>query len=102
MPGGFTHPDALITHHVDNNGRNNDPTNLVPACQSCNIRRGKDKRFENALFVVIGGKREVATEKACQRMSCGKTFLIATKHLARTNKKTGRYCSRACMYARNR
>lgn len=98
MPGGATHSDALITHHVDNNGRNNDPSNLVPACQSCNIRRGKDERFEGVLFVVISGKREVATQLVCE--TCLKPFLIATKHIGRRGK--GRFCSKPCLYTRDR
>lgn len=33
------HPDALVVDHVDEDVRNNDRTNLVPACGPCNVRR---------------------------------------------------------------
>ncbi len=32
-------PDALVVDHLDWNRSNNDPTNLVPSCHSCNINR---------------------------------------------------------------
>jgi len=32
--------DALVADHLDGNRLNNDPVNLVPACQLCNYTRG--------------------------------------------------------------
>lgn len=102
LPGGRTAKGCLITDHVDRNPKNNDPDNLVPACQACNIRRGKGDRFDNAPSLITNGVREAATEKVCQ--TCAKPFLIATKLLGRKGKNAnaGRYCSRRCMYDRKR
>jgi hypothetical protein len=36
-------PNALITDHLDHNRHNNDPTNLVPACRSCNSARTRER-----------------------------------------------------------
>lgn len=33
------HPDALTADHLDGVKTNNDPTNLVPSCPSCNTSR---------------------------------------------------------------
>lgn len=33
------HSNALVTDHLDHDRLNNDPGNLVPSCQSCNVRR---------------------------------------------------------------
>lgn len=100
MPGEHTREGALQTDHKDNDGQNNDPANLVPSCHTCNVERGRDARFEDAPFIITNGIRESATEMVCQAPSCGQPFLIATKHLK--NPKKGKYCSRECMYARNR
>lgn len=37
-------PSALVVDHVDHDRRNNDLSNLVPSCQSCNLRRKKSRR----------------------------------------------------------
>ncbi len=34
----------LCVDHLDNNGRNNDPVNLVPSCHKCNCRRDSGLR----------------------------------------------------------
>jgi hypothetical protein len=49
--GGF---DALVSDHVDGNKRNNDPSNLVPACNLCNTlrtRRPSKNRHEHRIVV---------------------------------------------------
>jgi hypothetical protein len=98
LPGGRTAKGCLVTDHVDRNQKNNEPDNLVPSCQGCNIRRGKGDRFDDGLFVMIEGKRAVATPRVC--LTCDEPFLIATKYLKKAN--AGRYCSRRCMYDRDR
>jgi hypothetical protein len=92
---------CLTVDHVDGDPRNNAPENLVPSCHSCNVTRARDRRFVDQPHVVEDGVRQAATEKVCQRAACGRTFLIATKHLRNRTKNAGRYCSLACMYARN-
>lgn len=39
------HMDALVVDHLDNDKANNDPTNLVPSCQSCNTKRAVRRRW---------------------------------------------------------
>lgn len=34
----------LLTDHVDGDKLNNEPSNLVPACNPCNVRRGKQAK----------------------------------------------------------
>lgn len=34
-------PSALVVDHLDHDRRNNLRTNLVPSCQSCNLKRKK-------------------------------------------------------------
>lgn len=62
--------------------------------------RGKGDRFDNAPFLVINGKREMATERTCR--SCGKEFLVLTKLIKANPEKRGLYCSKPCLYNRNR
>jgi hypothetical protein len=33
-------PNGLVADHVDGDRFNNDPANLVPSCQTCNLNRG--------------------------------------------------------------
>src|SRR4051794_34080935 len=51
---------VLVTDHVDGDPANNSPENLEPSCQSCNIEHGKDPRFTDGLFRIVGGKRQKA------------------------------------------
>jgi len=37
-------PDGLTVDHLDENKANNDPTNLVPSCGRCNLRRSNTGR----------------------------------------------------------
>ena len=40
-------PAALIVDHFDHDRQNNAPTNLVPCCMSCNLKR-KETRAQRA------------------------------------------------------
>lgn len=91
---------TVTTDHVDGNTRNNDPENLVPSCHGCHVERSRDPRFESTPFIVEQGVRQAVTERVC--LTCTKKFLIATKHLRRTTRQQGRYCSKPCMYNRDR
>lgn len=39
-------PRALQVDHLDNDGSNNSPANLVPTCRSCNGARGAQRRHD--------------------------------------------------------
>ena len=43
---GKAHPQTLQVDHLDGDGSNNDPDNLVPACRRCNIARGAQARSD--------------------------------------------------------
>lgn len=106
-PGESTGEGCLIVDHVDGEGLNNDPENLVPSCHSCNLRRGHDLKFADGLFLIhpTTGVREKAVERICQRLDCGKTFLITLKAMKSGEKRgrnVGAYCSMGCVYARAR
>lgn len=90
---------CLIAEHMDGDHTNNDPSNIVPSCQTCNLIRGRDKRFENAHYVVRHGVRQLAEKRSCG--SCGNDFDVLLKDLRAAkgkNANAGRYCSRECMY----
>lgn len=38
-------PDMLVADHLDGEGDNNSPDNLVPSCPYCNITRGRAERL---------------------------------------------------------
>lgn len=78
---GVTGGDTLIADHVDRDYLNNDPTNLVPSCTSCNVHRDRAP----AQY----------TDHLCQ--VCGKSFKVLT-----CSNNASKYCSRACMYRRNK
>ncbi len=42
-PGNPHLPDALFVDHLDSNRRHNAPSNLVPSCCPCNVRRANQK-----------------------------------------------------------
>lgn len=95
---------CIDTDHLDNDRRNNDPANLVPSCHRCNIIRTHDQRFAAKPFVIsaTAGTRRTAVERTCQRPGCGKPFLIELALVNKNPERTGRYCSRECLWNRNR
>lgn len=86
---------CLIVDHVDRDERNNDPSNLAPACIGCNVHRHR-KVGIGELFVETKGRGDIprrvrAAECRCER--CGTTFLAV---LARLKRGPVRFCSREC------
>lgn len=77
---GRTGGDTLIVDHIDYNPKNNDLSNLVPSCQGCNIHRDRPIK--------------AMTQHIC--MVCNDTF-----ETVKSSGNANKYCSRACMYARN-
>jgi hypothetical protein len=81
---------SLRTDHLDGDRRNNDPANLVPSCNGCNVRRGKQDRItEGELFIIRGGKRLRAERRTC--VLCGSAFLHRI-----ASHSPGLYCSKSC------
>jgi hypothetical protein len=89
---------CLIAEHVDGDHLNNDPENLVPACQTCNLKRARDHRFVDGPAIFKNGVRHRAIRKICE--GCGTEFLVlqylVTSAEAR-GERAGVYCSRDCM-----
>lgn len=53
--------------HIDENKRNNDPSNLRPTCITCNTHRNlapAHKRFKNSFAISYDGETKTATEWA--------------------------------------
>lgn len=86
-----------MANHMDGDTTNNDPANLEPSCQACNIRHGRNVRFADQPFLVIRGKREAAVERTCQNPACGRDFLFLKKLVGRKG-NTGAFCSQRCHY----
>lgn len=99
LPSQAGRTNRLVPDHVDGNPQNNDPTNLVPSCSGCNIRRGKPDMIQpGELFIIRSGRRVRAERRICQE--CGSPFL---HRIAAHN--PGLYCGRSCamkVVARNR
>lgn len=83
--------NGLIADHLDWDPLNDEPDNLVPACNSCNVRRAAPGRRgaiqPDEPTVLTGGFRTRAVERQCEM--CGKAFVAAKS-------ATGRFCSREC------
>ena len=94
-------PGALIADHLNWDRNDDSPENLVPACLPCNTNRQRihqDRALKpDEKTVVWSGARTRAVERTCER--CGETFLIPP---SATKRGRGRFCSKACMYARKR
>ena len=100
-PGDPYAENALFVDHIDWNRTNDTPGNLAPSCNICNAHR---RAAGNASLIqpgehtkLINGRPTRAVERHCN--VCGKPFLVIPAEVAKGN---GRYCSRQCMYARNR
>lgn len=88
--------DALIADHVDGDELNNDPGNLVAACNGCNTIRARcgfrPGIAGDEVVEVSKGRRTRGVELECQE--CGATFVAA---LARVRAGTAKFCSRRCV-----
>lgn len=95
---------CIDTDHLDGDRLNNEPKNLVPSCHRCNIIRTHDRQFENKPFMIstTTGTRRSAARRTCQRPGCGKEFLAELALIAKNPERNGRYCSRECLWNRNR
>jgi hypothetical protein len=95
---------CIDTDHLDDNRHNNDPANLVPSCHRCNIIRTHDRRFADKSFVIstTARTRRSAVERTCQRPGCGKKFLVETALIGKDPERKGKYCSKECLWNRNR
>jgi hypothetical protein len=88
--------NTLIADHLDQDPTNNDPANLVPACNGCNTIRHRT-RFRPGIaddepFVATSdGYRTRAVELTCAE--CGSPFLAST---CRVKRKTVSLCSNSC------
>jgi hypothetical protein len=85
--------DALIADHLDDDGKNNDPSNLVPSCHGCNIHRTGNERFAKIPHIIVNGFRYAAVERTC--LYCGKDFLVRPCVIHR-RPNGGRFCSARC------
>lgn len=87
---------AVVPDHLDNNGLNNDPANLVPSCSSCNTNRMTTTGITSTgLFIESGGERRRGMSRSCER--CGKSF-VARADLVKQGRK--RFCSAECRHDR--
>lgn len=94
--GAALEQGSLRADHLDGDRRNNDPANLVPSCNGCNVRRGKqDRIIEGELFIIRRGKRLRAEQRTCAL--CGAEFL----HRIAAH-SPGLYCSKSCAGRVNR
>jgi hypothetical protein len=84
-------PDVLIVDHLDWNRDNNDPTNLVPSCNSCNVRRAAPGRRSairpDELVIMVNGYPTRAEAGTCQ--TCGGQTIFAPS-------RPKKFCSREC------
>jgi hypothetical protein len=93
--GGPGTPGSLLADHLDWNRHNDDPANLVAACQPCNghrtSRRDRPLLEPDDLTRLWGGKRTRAVRRSC--LVCDHPFLTIP---AEVKKGKGLYCSRSC------
>ncbi len=86
---------ALLADHLDHDATNDEPDNLVAACNACNAhrRRTGDTNIRPGDPVVIraDGKPVRAIERSCEY--CGAAFLAAASQV---KSGKGRFCSRSC------
>lgn len=90
-PGAGTAAGSLVVDHRDRDKHNNDPSNLVPSCQSCNNRNRLDGvRDDERHRIAAAGHRVRCETRQCE--SCGADFL----RWPDKNPRKGRFCSRSC------
>lgn len=83
---------ALIVDHINNDGFDNSPENLVPSCSGCNTRRTRGGKLGKEDSVIIdSGRPRRAVESKCLR--CERSYLarISTRGILFT-----KACSREC------
>ena len=102
LPGEGNVPGAITADHLDNDGKNNDPANLVPSCHPCNVKRQLGDRPSGPLvsddepFIIFkNGTRHRAVRKVCER--CGGEVLVLA---AEKRPNRGRFCSVDCRWGR--
>jgi hypothetical protein len=84
---------VLVVDHVDGNRGNNDESNLVPSCHTCNIRRGRKLTIrEGEPTVLLSAGRTRAVEVICHE--CGSPYLTR-----RERATTQQFCTRSCQVA---
>ena len=87
---------TLVVDHLDDNRQNNEPDNLVPSCNVCNLRRSNKMMIQDGELWTMRGRafpvRTRAIERICSH--CGKTFLLGVQHANREN--VGKFCSISC------
>jgi 5-methylcytosine-specific restriction endonuclease McrA len=86
--------ELIVTDHLDQNSKNNDPENLAISCQRCNTMNTKRNVQDDELFIVRkDGTRLRAIQVDCA--FCGAAVLIPKCY----DPTTRRYCDRRCFYA---
>lgn len=93
--------DGITADHIDFNILNNDPGNIVASCHSCNVKRSRINVREEELYVVRpNGRKARAVWRTCY--ACGSSFLMDAGALKRKRAGAGRYCSKQCVWDRNK
>lgn len=94
-PGEYLTATSLVAEHADGNTRNNDPANIVPACQKCNAKKMRRTvrptiRPDEIHVVYADGTRTRGEVRNCR--ACNKEFTV------RVNAGPGQgvCCSRKC------
>lgn len=86
---------TLQPDHVDGDGLNNDPANLVPSCPPCNIRRANPTLVaDTETFALDHGYRTRGEMRICEHCGTEFPFPLWDKRPDR-----GKYCGRDCKYA---
>lgn len=84
--------DALIVDHIDGDYTNDDLSNLVPSCNTCNNNRTRTGKIKSTDLVVLEGyKTRRAVELTCTQ--CSTKYLVVTKRAS-----ISKFCSKLCKY----
>lgn len=92
---GTGHDGMLVADHVNVDGFDNRPENLVPSCQGCNATRARWIRDDEDAVIRADGTRIRAERHVCH--VCRSEFVRAPRR-----NRANLYCSRACFYAARR